>query len=362
MVFLPLKHVLAAQMHPNPINTSTSWRSERHRKRYFCVSRQALLIPMLGVLYLLMPAQAFAQRPFLQYDQLYRGEESQREFYSGYALTAEVAYRNAGSLQGEELQVVEPNPLGLSFRLDYQFSKRLDLSAVVDAAGNSTRRGLSLSWLVFKYYEHSDTRSYALRLAVDPSFDGRVGFPQIDIAWLSSTLVTPLASTNFAFGVRRVRLGYEQWVLAEPGLSTGFVLHGTGPFSGSRNNLDVVYTRALGWEVHMMFGYNFRLDPAGSNIFVSLLGQAGNYDLLETSYEQPLLGALNLDAATSFRQEITTSKDYVGGVVWARAGIEFHRPGFKLMPYMGLPLRQWVPGEGNWPRSRRQVGVRFMLR
>ena len=345
-------------MHHNPlIMRPQKAISSLPKKRFvnWCFQLTALLL-------LAAPTESFAQRPFLQYDQLYRSEQSQRTFYGGYALTAEVAYRNAGSLQGEGLQVLESNPLGLSFRLDYQFSRRLDLSAVVDAAGNSTRRGLSLSWLVFKYYEQREGSSFALRLAVDPSFDGRVGFPQIDIAWLSSTMVTPLSSTDFAFGLRRVRLGYEQWVLAEPGLSNGFVLHGDGILPSTRNDLDVIYTRALGWEFHLMFGYNFRIDPAGSNIFVSLLGQAGNYDLLETSYDEPFLGMLDLAAATSLRQEITTSRDYLGGAVWARAGIEFNRPNFQILPYIGLPLRQWVPGDGDWPRSRRQVGVRLMLR
>lgn len=340
-------------------------------KRYHGQPGPALVSkrPVMGVFIALFfvaifwafPLESFAQRPFQQYDQLYQSEQSRRSFYGGYALTAEVAYRDATALQGDGFNVVEPNPLGLSFQFDYQFSKRLDLSAVVDAAGNSVRRGLSLSWLVFKYYETREASSFALRLAVDPAFDSRVGFPQIDVAWLSSTLVSPLASSNFAMGLRRVRLGYEQLVLAEPSLGSGFVLHGAGPFAAPRN-LDVIYTRALGWEFHLMFGYNFKFDPAGSNIFVSLLGQAGSYDLLETSYEQPLLGKLNLDAATAFKREITTSKDYLGGIVWARAGIEFNRPNFQVLPYIGLPVRQWAPGEGNWPRSRRQIGMRLMLR
>ncbi|MFK7846316.1 MAG: hypothetical protein AB8G77_13545 [Rhodothermales bacterium] len=344
-------------MHPDPLKKRAQREISFLRKRYLVWSS---LMPAL--LLIAIPSHSFAQRPFQQYDQLYRSEQSQRSFYGGYALTAEVAYRNAAALPGEGLQVAEANPLGLSFRLDYQFSQRLDLSAVVDAAGNSTRRGLSLSWLVFKYYERNEGSSFALRLAVDPSFDGRVGFPQIDIAWLSSSLVTPLSSTNFAFGLRRVRLGYEQWVLGEPTVSTGFVLHGANPLANTRNNLDVIYTRAFGWEFHMMFGYNFRFDPAGSNVFVSLLGQAGSYDLLETSFDQPLLGQLNLSAATSLKKEITTAKDYLGGVIWVRSGIEFNRPNFQILPYIGLPLRQWVPGTGEWPRSRRQVGVRFMLR
>ena len=310
----------------------------------------------------LLPLCATAQRPFLQNDPLYRSEQPQRTFFSGYALTAEVAYRNAGSLQGDGLQALEPNPLGLSFRLDYKLAASLDLSAIVDASGSAIRRGISLSWLVFKYYERSDAASFALRLAVDPSFDGRAGFPQIDIAWLSSSLLSPLSSTEFAFGVRRVRLGYEQWVVSEQFPTNNFILHGADSGFGTRNNLDVIHTRALGWELHMMLGYNFKFDPAGSNLFVSLLGQAGSYDLLETSIQKPLLQQLTLSAATAFKREVTTSRDYLGGIIWFRSGIEFNRPSYQILPFIGLPLQQWIPSEGEWPRSRRQIGVRLMLR
>ena len=309
-----------------------------------------------------LPSIAQAQRPFLLHDPLYRSEQPQRAFFGGYALTAEVAYRNAGSLQGDDLQNVEPNPIGLSFRLDYQLASSLDLSAIVDAAGSTIRRGLSLSWLVFKYYERNESASFALRLAVDPSFDGRAGFPQIDLAWLSSSLLTPFSSTEFALGVRRVRLGYERWVLSEPVLTNSFVLHGVNNAFETRNNLDVIRTRALGWEIHMMLGYNFKFDPAGSNLFVSLLGQAGSYDLLETSIQEPLLQQLTLAAATPFKREITTSKEYLGGIIWLRSGIEFNRPNYQILPFIGLPLQQWIPSAGNWPRSRRQVGVRLMIR
>ena len=327
---------------------------------YVCLPAQFGIV--LLVAGLLVPAPAAAQRPFLLHDPFYRSEQSQRTFYSGYALTAEVAYRNAGSLQGDGVQAVEPNPLGLSFRVDYQLAASMDLSAIIDASGSTIRRGLSLSWLVFKYYERSDAASFALRLAVDPSFDGRAGFPQIDLAWLSSSLLTPLSSTEFAFGIRRVRLGYEQWVVSEPIVANSYVLHGAESGLTSRNNLDVIHTRALGWEIHMMLGYNVKFDPAGSNLFVSLLGQAGSYDLLETSFQKPLLQQLNLAAATAFKREITTTREFLGGILWFRSGIEFNRPSYQILPFIGLPIQQWVPSKGEWPRSRRQVGVRLMLR
>lgn len=336
----------AASMHRTPL----------HDGRIIQISSFLLLCAFL------LPSLSFAQRPFLLHDPLYRSEQSQRAFFSGYAITAEVAYRNAGSIQGEALQTLEPNPLGLSFRLDYKLAASMDMSAIVDAAGSTIRRGLSLSWLVFKYYERSETASFALRLAVDPSFDGRAGFPQIDVAWLSSSLLTPLSSTEFAFGIRRVRLGYEQWVISEPVLTNNFVLHDAEVGLNTRNDLDVIRTRALGWEIHMMLGYNVKFDPAGSNLFVSLLGQAGSYDLLETSEQEPLLQQLTLAAAKEFKREVTTTSEYLGGIVWFRAGIEFNRPSYQILPFIGIPLQQWTPSSRDWPRSKRQIGVRLMLR
>ena len=305
---------------------------------------------------------ALAQRPFLMFDPLYQSEQSQRSFHEGYALTAEVSYRTAGVLQGDGLQAVEADPLGLSFKIDYQLAERLDLSAVIDAAGNTTRRGLSLSWVIFKYYEYSDQASFALRVAVDPSFDSRAGFPQIDVAWLSSSALSPLSSTDFAFGVRRVRLGYEQWLINEPNLTNSFQLYETEAEATPRPDFDVIHTRALGWELHLMLGYNFKFDPAGSNIFLSFLGQAGSYDLLETSFHEPILPEFNLTAATAYETEITESREYLGGVIWFRSGVEFNRPGYQILPFIGIPLQQWAPASGDWPKSRRQMGVRLMLR
>ena len=322
--------------------------------------KQVLLF--LGLLFL-FPFSSFAQRPFLLNDPLYRSEQSQRPFYSGYAVTAEVSYRNAGALQGDGIQSLEADPLGVSFRLDYKLATRMDLSAVVDAAGNTTRRGLSLSWVILTYYERSEQASTALRLAVDPSFDSRAGFPQIDVAWLSSSFLSPLSSTEFAFGIRRVKLGYEQWFINEPNLSNSFLLQDITNEDPLRSELDVVYTRALGWELHLMLGYNFKFDPAGSNIFLSFLGQAGSYDLLETSYQEPFLPEqFGLTAAIPFEREITESKDYVGGVIWFRSGIEFNRPSYQILPFIGMPLQQWAPSNGSWPKARRQLGVRLMLR
>ncbi len=305
---------------------------------------------------------AYAQQPFMTYDPFYRSEQTQREFFGGYAVSAEVSYRAAGVVQDDGLPSFEDNPFGLSFRLDYQLAPQIDLAGIVDAAGNTPGGGLGLSWVVFTYYERTEETSYALRLAVDPSLDGRVGFPQLDLGWLSSSRIGPATTSNFAFGVRRVRIGYEQWVIGEeptPEVGSGnYILHFIGDDPESRD-VDIIYTRAFGWEARLMLGYDFVFDPAGSNVFFSLMGQAGNYDLVETSFADPSPKATQKSLG---EQEIAIDSDHIGGVIWFRSGIEFNRPGYQILPFIGLPVHQWVPSSENWPTSRRRVGVRVMLR
>jgi hypothetical protein len=323
-------------------------------------SRLHRALPAFSLLLAASAGPAWAQRPFQTYDPFYRSEQTQREFFGGYAVSGEISYRAAGVVQDDGLQALDANPLGLSFRLDYQLAPQLDLSGIVDAAGNTTRGGLALSWVVFTYYERSEETSFALRLAVDPSFDGRAGFPQMDLGWLSASRITPTMTSNFAFGVRRIRMGYEQWLLGDeprPSVGSGqYVLHGIGD---DNRPVDIVYTRAFGWEARLMLGYDFAFDPAGSNVFVSLMGQAGNYDLIETSF-------VELSPKTSQKsigqQEETRDAEYIGGEIWFRSGLEFNRPGYQILPFIGIPVQQWVPRSADWPRSRRRVGVRLMLR
>src|SRR5690606_13715257 len=103
--------------------------------------------------------------------------------------------------------------ISLGFRLHYRLTERVDLNAFWDAAGTSTGRTIVLSWVGAKYYWTVDQTDYAFRLAVDPASDGRVGFPQLDVAFISTRALTPLFSTDFAVGVRRVRKGFRQLVL-----------------------------------------------------------------------------------------------------------------------------------------------------
>ncbi len=318
---------------------------------------------LLGMLVLcgMMAERAYAQRPFRVYDPFYRSETARRSFFDGYAFTTELSYRPTGSLQNGR-QIGGPDYLGLSFRLDYEFATNLDLGAIIDAAGGASGRSLALSWVALKYYRTVENTDYAVRLAVDPSLDGRVGFSQMDLAFISTSLLSPILSSDYAIGVRRVRRGYEQFLPA--GAETPAVP--AAPSSG-----DFIYTRALGWEVHFMMQYSLILNPARSNVFVSLLVHRGQYDLLETSLKgaTPAMRRLALENAGSISHEndgaleagTPFTKEYRGGVVWWRAGVEYNRPGYQIMPFFSVPLKQWMPEESG-SKSRVSAGVRFMLR
>ena len=164
--------------------------------------------------------------------------------------------------------------------------------------------------------------------------------------------------------MRRVRLGYEKALFSSVVPDGEFGIHNldpTGPDIGVERTLEFIFTRALGWELHLMLGYDFRFDPVGSNVFVSVLGQAGRYDLLESAFQG---GALPEKLANNDvpNQQQPQNVDFLGGVIWMRFGLEFNRPSFRLLPYIGLPLQQWIPTEGTWPMSQKHAGVRLMLR
>jgi len=222
-------------------------------------------------------------------------------------------------------------------------AERLDLNAYWDAAGTATGRTIVLSWVGLKYYwtvEHSD---FAFRLAVDPASDGRVGFPQLDIAFISTRALTPLFSSDFAVGVRRVRKGYRQFLPA-----------GATPIEEEALLADLarsqfIDTRALGMELHFMWTYNLIFDPARSNLFVALMGEGGQYELFETR-----IGGVPDSTDESGPSE------YRGGVVWVRSGIEYNRPSYQVIPFLSVPLKQWATEGGV--DARMQLGVRLMLR
>ena len=306
---------------------------------------------------------AQAQAPFRVYDPFYQGETARRAFFDGYALTTELAYRASGSIQ-DGRQSPSADPFGLSFRLDYEVGPNFDVSAIVDAASSIAGRKLTVQWLALKMYHRVEYTDYAFRLAVDPAFDGRVGFPQMDLAFLSTSLLAPNLSSDYALGVRRVRFGYEQ-LRRDPMVAADLVQPLIAPN-------DIVYTRALGWEVHLMMQHSLLLNPARSNVFVSFLIDVGRYDLLETSLRSAdqAMRATLVESAKYVTDDGTADEmpsagsgtdDYRGGVFSVRTGFEYNKPSYQVHPFVSVPLRQWMPEEGGL-RSRVSLGVRLILR
>ena len=97
----------------------------------------------------------------------------------------------------------------------------------------------------------------------------------------------------------------------------------------------------------MTTSYNILFDPAGSNLFVAVLGQGGNYDLVEWAESE---------------SDDRSASAYRGGVIWLRSGLEIERPGYRFAPYLSLPVKHWQPSSGEWPTPRAHVGIRLMLR
>ncbi|MEM9666784.1 MAG: hypothetical protein AAF970_17770 [Bacteroidota bacterium] len=298
--------------------------------------------------------EAQAQRPVQVYDPFYRQESARRAFFDRLALTGEVTYGSASEAPAAGLSSASL-PLGLAVRLDYQLTRHIDLSTIIDATAGRLGRTLSLSWVVLKYYDCSESQDcLAVRVAADPTTDGRVGFPQLDLALISTSYLTPYLSNDFALGVRRVRMGYEQW---RPRDSMDLDASPVQP-----SQFDILYTRALGAELHVMMNTNVVLGPAGSTIYASILAHAGQYELIESNIreQEARQAASPLEATVTGEETATTN--YRGGVVWGRAGFSISRPGYLLTPFIGLPLHQWIPGEDGWQTARSRFGLRLMLR
>ena len=306
-------------------------------------------IAVLAVISMLSASDLLAQRPVQMFDPFCRGESAVRSFYDRYAVTAELSYRPNALLQGDaslSTQALGTDAIGLNLHLEYQLNANLDLGMYVDARGNAAGQGLGFSWIVLKYMSYQEGTDYAIRLAIDPSSDGRSGFPQADLAFLYSSPMSDRVTADFGFGVRRVQIGFQELVPATPeGIDPGSSM--VSP-PGASN--DILRGRARGWEVHATWSHNILFDPAGSNLFVSLMAEAGSYDMLEWIV-QP-----------EGDQDSRTQTDYRGGVLWARSGLEIERPAYRFAPFLDLPFRQWAPSTGEWPRSKVRLGVRLMLR
>ena len=284
-----------------------------------------------------------AQRPFQVYDPFYSAETARRVFFDTYAVTTEISCCSST----DSLMVggfassagIFGLPLGLGLHLNYQLGPQLDATAIIDAAGSTTGRNLSLSWLAVKYYWTVDHADYAIRLAVDPSLDGQVGFPQLDLGFITSMLLSPDFSSDFAIGARRVRMGYQQW-------------------TAEGDQRDVVFSRAIGYELHVMVSYNLIVDPAGSNIFVSFAGEGASYDIFESSRRQ-MQEAGKTGAASG---EESWHKEHLAGIVWVRSGVTFSRPSYMVAPYVSVPVGQWQPKDIAGARGNVHAGLRLMLR
>ena len=326
-------------------------------------SRLALLAVGLVLGVGLLPQEVLAQRPFRFYDPFYRSETARRAFHDGYAASAELSYRSRGGLQ-EGNQASTFDPLGLSLHFDYQLLSQVDLSAFVDASPSEETGGrtLTLSWIAIKYYRTVENTDYAFRLAVDPAFDGSLGFPQMDAAFISTSLLSSVLSSDYAIGVRRVRKGIRKFIAGVPDVTAGEA-------SLNTPDTDIILMRAIGWELHFMMQYSLILNPARSNVFLSLLVDRGQYDLFKLSLRDASQG--DRGAAMSFAGKSDGLEEgvgaapwketYQGGAVWLRSGIEYNRPAYQVMPFLSLLTKQWVP-EDYLRQARISFGVRLTLR
>lgn len=309
----------------------------------------ALLTTLAAVL-ALPTLEANAQRPFNTIDPFYQNESAKRSFYETFAVQAEVAYKGSepALFTGHAF-----SPFALMIRLDYALMPQVDVAAVLDAssgmnggAGNSFRIG----WFVVKpYWQHNNT-SYAVRLAVDPSPDSGFGFRQTDVAFLSSTNISPTMATDFAVGFRRARVGFEQVTLGGD-----FMDQLVAEILPQINR-----SRANGTELHAMWGYRFLMDPAGSHLFTILSAQAMAYTVLTINPDDVLLagrGEFDLEDTGQLR----------GGLAQVNVGFEYSRPSFMLSPYMSIPLFRMARMDGEGPVygprfDHTRLGFRFTVR
>lgn len=302
----------------------------------------------------LFPADAISQRPLQLSDPFYWNESARRTFFDRYAVTGEISSRPSRTLKQQGL----PWSNGLNFRMrfDSELTRWLDLGAIVDAVGTSTARTVSLKWLVFKYYRYIEevNADYAIRLAVDPSSDGRVGFPQVDLAFLYTEPLLPILMSDFSIGFRRVNVG--SLTLAPAVKSTQSVSFST------QNRTQLSGMRAIGTEIHGMMSYHLLLDPAGSSFFLNLLIEAGTYDLIETVIVSGRGG--NIDSSVEFSNGGAEPVSARGGAFWTRLGVEYSRPWFLVSPFVAVPLTQWVPDNAadSWQRARFHVGLQLTVR
>ncbi|MGB3544426.1 hypothetical protein, partial [Rubrivirga sp.] len=311
-----------------------------------------------GVLAALV-AVAPASAQFQTQEPSYGGETARRAFYGGFAVSGEAAYRDADLIGFSEQA---PTDLALSARLDYALLPQVDLALVADLTGATQAGRTGLSWVVVKPYWHNEGTDYAVRLAVDPLSEGGLGFRQTDVAFLSSTALSPTVTSDLSLGLRRVRTGYsinapDESADAEPVIP----LAGDGPIgyaSQSAFQSDPTRSRLVGQSLRASWGYNVLFDPAGSRLTFGVVAEGGDYSVIETR---------DLEASADAPDVEVPSDRIRSGVGWIRAGLEFSRPSYQLAPILSIPVVTWADVQGRQERhgprlEKLRLGLRVTLR
>ena len=305
----------------------------------------------------LLPCTASAQRPFDVLDPFYQEETARQTFFDGFAVSGEVGYRASGPFR-QVAGADQRGPLALSFRMDYALARQIDLAAIFDVSGGLVSQlgggPVRLSWIVVKPFWRNENTDYAVRIAVDPVSQGGLGFRQTDIAFLSSSDLSPLVSSDFAVGLRHAQVGFERLQVEDGGGLIDPEFASAAP--------EFTRIRAIGREIHLMWGHRLHFDPAGSNVFLTLVAEAMDYDLVESQ-----LFTGDDDPAPDAEAEVSDEGTYRGGVGWVRAGFELNRPAYRFSPFVSVPAVSWldVAGESGTrgPRFENlRVGVRLTLR
>lgn len=271
-----------------------------------------LLLAVATLLAPLLARSAAAQTPFPVYDPFYFRERARPGYERTAALTGTVAVRVPGSGAPSALT---PPDLSTALRLDVRLGPALDVGAVV-AAAQGTGTPIDWAWATARYGWRTDAGSaQAFRLALDPGADANVGFPLVDLAFLSSNPPGSSVVTDLAIGVRRVQLGYQRYVpVATPDGAAGGAADGA---------FDVTLERAFGWEARAALALGYAFDAAGSNAYGALVAVRGSYDL-QTTPSDP--------ADSPARRRLQSS------AAWVQAGVDVERPSVRLAPFVRVPL------------------------
>ena len=289
---------------------------------------------------------AAGQGGFETLDPAYGSETARRAFYSGFALSGEAALRGIGAA---DVGAATSGNLSLAARLDYAVLPQVDLALVADLTGAARSGPLGLSWVVVKPYWHRERTDYALRLAVDPASEGGLGFRQTDVAFLSTTTLSPAVTNDFTVSARRVRTGYS---FASQDVTAALSSPAEGRAEPRRE-------RRVGQELRLGWGYNVLFDPAGSRFTVGVVGEGGTYSIIQSRVRVPdeAGDAGDVESAEAQRRVRTATG-------WLRAGVEFSRPSYQAAPFVSLPVLVWNDAEdpADLPGRRLQFGLRLTLR